>query len=143
MSSSVVPAKNHQVEQNLHLQKTLPLGQLLLGAGLISKDQLKLALQNQAIPGYEKFKIGEVLALRGWIKQETCDFFATRWRAILKEEKDDVRLKKISNYLVEAHLLTQEQIQAIAEIQRQKQKSFGQIAIEQGLLKQQTITFFG
>ena len=104
-------------------------------------DQLNLALGNQAIPGYEDFKIGEILSLRGWVKQDTCDFFVTRWPDILTSLSVSQR-QKIGFYLLEAHLLTPEQKIKILEIQQQNNALFGHIAATQGFVKQQTVDFF-
>ncbi|OKH19964.1 tetratricopeptide repeat protein [[Limnothrix rosea] IAM M-220] len=142
MSSSVVPTQHQQIQRNIKLRGKLPLGQVLVQAGLISEDQVKLALQNQSIPGYETFKIGEILALRGWIKQETCDFFAVRWEGILNSLSIKNKQKKIGYYLLEAGLLTEEQVTGILKIQQQQKKFFGEIAVAEGYLKQQTVDFF-
>ncbi|AFY37337.1 hypothetical protein Lepto7376_0964 [[Leptolyngbya] sp. PCC 7376] len=142
MSLSVVPAQPQQFQQSIKLHAALPLGQLLVQAGLVSEDQVQLALQNQSIPGYEDFRIGEILALRGWIKQETCDFFAIRWNNILQSLKIKNKQKKIGYYLLEAGLLTEEQVTSILRIQQKNKKLFGQIAVTQGYLKQQTVDFF-
>ncbi len=48
-----------------------PLGQILVEAGLISMSQIELALKEQK---QTNLKIGEILTLHGWIKQETADF---------------------------------------------------------------------
>ncbi|MGK7956005.1 MAG: hypothetical protein AB4063_12265, partial [Crocosphaera sp.] len=50
------------------------LGELLRDADLITEAQLQTVLRDQK--EYKDQKIGEILALRGWLKQETVDFFA-------------------------------------------------------------------
>ena len=142
MPSTVVSTQQHQIQRNIKLRGKPPLGQLLVQAGLVSQDQIKLALQNQSIPGYEEFKIGEILALRGWIKQETCDFFAVRWEGILNSLSVKNKHKKIGYYLLEAGLLTDEQVTGILKLQQQTKKLFGEIAVAEGYVKQQTVDFF-
>lgn len=120
----------------------LPIGQLLQQAGLISENQLDLALQNQKIPGYEELQLGEILALRGWVKQETSDFFATRWQQIVAAIKDNTDLSQLGLYLAEANLLTKEQVAEIIEQQKQNKIPFSRLVVEKGYLKQQTLDFF-
>lgn len=139
--SSVVSIKNGNLQHHGELKNTQPLGEILVNAGLISTDQLTLALQNQTIPGYEDFKIGEILSLRGWVKQDTCDFFVVRWPEILQEINASER-QKIGFYLLEAHLLTPQQKIKILEIQQHHKALFGQIAATQGFVKQKTVDFF-
>ncbi|NJN72132.1 MAG: hypothetical protein HC799_04610 [Limnothrix sp. RL_2_0] len=123
-------------------QNHLPIGQLLQQAGLISENQLDLALQNQKIPGYEELNLGEILALRGWVKQETSDFFASRWQQIITAMKDKTDLSKLGIYLAEAHLLTKEQVIEIIQQQKQNKIPFSRLVVEKGYLKQQTLDFF-
>ena len=52
---------------------TQPIGQVLKQAGLISSSQLNLALRDQSF--HKQVLIGEIMALKGWIKIETVDFF--------------------------------------------------------------------
>ena len=138
--SASVSTKNY-LQHHDQQQTTQPLGELLVSAGLISADQLRLALHNQTIPGYENFRIGEILSLRGWVKQDTCDFFATRWPELLRNLSASER-QKIGFYLLEARLLTPQQKIKILEIQQYRNALFGQIAATQGFVKQQTVDFF-
>ena len=54
-----------------------PIGTILQEADLITTPQLEVALRDQAY--YEDMRLGEILALRGWIKQDTADFFVQDW----------------------------------------------------------------
>ena len=54
-----------------HLSK--PVGQVLKQAGLISRNQIELALKEQSLN--QHILIGEILSTRGWIKKETVEFF--------------------------------------------------------------------
>ncbi|NJK49179.1 hypothetical protein HC931_14245 [Candidatus Gracilibacteria bacterium] len=58
------------------------MGELLEDAGLVSPAQIEIALQDQTI--YADMRIGEILALRGWLKQETADFFVDKLPTIKK-----------------------------------------------------------
>ena len=54
-----------------------PIGEILQEAGLITSPQLQVALRDQTY--YQDMRLGEILALRGWVGQETADFFAQEW----------------------------------------------------------------
>ena len=54
-----------------------PIGEILTEADLITKPQLEVALRDQIYN--EDMLLGEILALRGWIKQDTADFFVREW----------------------------------------------------------------
>jgi uncharacterized protein YjbI with pentapeptide repeats len=114
-----------------------PLGELLIEAGLISAIQLELALQDQK---QEKLKIGEILAMRGWIKQETADFFVDRWFNLLQEQQK----QPLVYYFREANILSEEQIEDLIQEQatRPQKVRFHRLAIEKGYLKQITVDFF-
>ena len=126
------------LEQNSQISYpslTQPLGNLLISAGLISDYQIQVALQDQTYNS--NLLIGEILALRGWIAQETADFFAIEFPQILKQQKR----KKIGFYLKQAKLLNEEQINNILQEQKKNLIRFGSIAVLKGYLKQQTLDF--
>ncbi len=115
-----------------------PLGQLLNEAGLISAHQIEIALQEQVkIP---RLKIGEIFSLRGWINQETANFFAERWEELLQEKQK----RPLVYYLRRAALLDDNQINFLMEQRKSNQQNvkFHQLAIQHGLLKKQTVDFF-
>ena len=92
-----------------------PLGQILAEAGLISMSQIELALREQK---QSHLKIGEILTLHGWIKQQTADFFAQQWKSLLLEEQK----KPLIYYFQQAALLDQKQINELIRLQKFKQK---------------------
>lgn len=132
---------NHSSSPNSpasHPSDKKPLGQLLNEAGLISAQQIEIALQEQVkIP---RHKIGEIFSLRGWIKQETADFFVQEWEKLLQEEQK----RPLVYYLREAALLDANQINFLMEQRKRNQQNvrFHQLAIQYGWLKQQTVDFF-
>ena len=116
-----------------------PLGQLLSEAGLISAQQIEIALQEQA-NGNSGTKIGEIFANRGWIKQETADFFVEQWNQLIEQSQK----QPMVYYLRAAALLNEREIQYLLE-QRNKSKRkvrFHHLAVQKGLLKQETVDFF-
>ncbi|MEL6440654.1 MAG: pentapeptide repeat-containing protein [Cyanobacteria bacterium J06621_8] len=114
-----------------------PLGQLLNEAGLITARQIEIALQEQVET--PKLKIGELFSLRGWIKQETADFFAEQWHSLLQEQEK----RPLVYYLRQAALLDENQISFLMAQRNQSQQKvrFHQIAVQRGFIKQQTIDF--
>lgn len=111
------------------------IGEILQEADLVSAAQIEIALQDQQ---QYNLHLGEILALRGWIKQETADFFAQTWYEQITESKK----LPLGYYLKEANLLTQEQIEIILQEQKIHWLKFGAIAVLKGWLKQTTVDFF-
>ena len=112
------------------------LGQTLKNAGLISFSQIQVALTDGEYNQHLLF--GEILALRGWIKQQTADFFADEWQPLVEENEK----YPLGYYLVKAGLLTGEQTYLILEEQKQLWIKFGSIAIVRGLITKDTLNFF-
>lgn len=113
-----------------------PLGEILQDAGLITAPQIQVALNDQK--HYQEMRLGEILALRGWIKQDTADFFVEEWfKSIARRPKHPIGF-----YLNRAGLLTEQQIQLILQEQNKSLQRFGTIAVSQGLIKQNTVDFF-
>ena len=114
-----------------------PLGQVLQQADLVSAAQIEVALRDQS---FYQLPIGEILALRGWVKQETADFFAQQWSTILRQP----RTQPLGYYLQAAALLDEQQIDTILSEQKHGQTwiRFGALVVFKGWLKQTTIDFF-
>ncbi|MBE9222861.1 hypothetical protein IQ215_09150 [Cyanobacterium stanieri LEGE 03274] len=114
------------------------IGQMLLEAGLITKSQLDVALEDQQ--QFFKLKIGEILALRGWLKSQTADFL------VEIENKKAAKIYKkeypIGYYLKKAGLLSTQQIENILQEQKQLGIKFCETAILKGYLKEETAEFF-
>ena len=64
------------------------LGSYLVDAGLINRGQIEVALNDQKATG---MKFGEVLATRGWIKQQTIEYFMNK--IVLPERKASAQSK--------------------------------------------------
>lgn len=113
-----------------------PLGEILQEAGLITTPQLEVALRDQLY--YEDMRLGEILALRGWIKQDTADFFVEEWFKLVNQKIDH----PIGFYLKRAGLLSEEDINRVLIEQHKHSLRFGDTAIKQGLIKPTTVNFF-
>ena len=116
-----------------------PLGQLLNEAGLISAQQIELALRDQLINN-SGTKIGEIFASRGWIKQETADFFVEQWNQLVTQNQK----QPLVYYLRAAGLLNEQEIQDILEQRNNSDKKvrFHHLAVQKGLVRRETIDFF-
>lgn len=113
-----------------------PLGKILQTAGLISDAQIQVALIDRQYN--QDLRVGEILAIRGWIEQQTADFFAEEWQ-LLVQKPDKYPL---GYYLERSGLLTTKQINSILKEQKQLWIKFGSVAIIQGLLDKTTVDFF-
>ena len=113
-----------------------PLGETLKDAGLISTPQIEVALHDHQY--YQDMRLGEILASRGWIKQETADFFAEEWVNLINQRAKH----PLGFYFKKASLLNDTQIRSILEEQRQNLLRFGSTAVIKGFLKQSTVDFF-
>ncbi len=113
-----------------------PIGEILQEAGLITTPQLEVALRDQTY--YEDMRLGEILALRGWIKQDTADFFVQEWFKLVNRRIEH----PIGFYFQKAGLLSEEDIKAILVEQSRLSLRFGDTAVQQGLIKPNTVNFF-
>lgn len=113
-----------------------PIGEILTEAGLITKPQLEVALRDQIYN--DNMLLGEILALRGWIEQDTADFFVQEWFKLVNRRVE----RPIGFYLNKAGLLSEADIQKILAEQRKYSLRFGDTAVQKGLLKPSTVEFF-
>jgi tetratricopeptide (TPR) repeat protein len=126
-------------EQNMYSQGT-PIGSLLEKAGLISLGEIEIALEDQK--HNSNLRLGQILAIKGWIKQETADFFASQWHSMITEVKRGETKYKLGQCLEKAGLLNNTQITEILDLQKKTNKCFGQIAVEMGYIKESTLDLF-
>lgn len=113
-----------------------PIGEILQEAALITSPQLEVALRDQTY--YEDMRLGEILALRGWIKQDTADFFVQEWFKLINGRIEH----PIGFYLNKAGLLSEQDIKIILLEQHKHSLRFGDTAVQHGLIKPNTVNFF-
>ena len=113
-----------------------PIGEILQEAGLITSPQLEVALRDQTY--YQDMRLGEILALRGWVKQDTADFFVREWFKLVNKRVD----RPIGFYFKQAGLLTERDIKLILLEQNKYSLRFGDTAVKKGLIKPTTVDFF-
>ncbi|MEB3160039.1 MAG: hypothetical protein VKL20_01120, partial [Synechocystis sp.] len=97
--------------------------------------QLEVALNNQL---HFDYLIGEVIALHGWVKKETIEFFAEHWFDLVLSSNP----LPIGHYLQMASLLDQDQIAEILIEQKKMGLRFGATAVLKGWIKQETMDYF-
>ena len=131
-SSAIYPPSSELIQTT---QKK-PIGKLLTEAGLVSKTQVELALQDQK--NFPDLRLGEIMVRRGWINAQTADFFVEDWSNIINAENR----KPLGEYLAQSAILEAQQIEEILEKQKDTGVRFGAIAVMQGLLRSITLDFF-
>ena len=116
--------------------QNIPLGLALQSAGLISEEQLQKALEVQS--KYTQMKLGEILVLQEGITAKTIEFFVKKRHEIAAHGQQF----PIGYYLEEASLLNSRQVETILQEQKTTQQKFGDIAVQKGWIKQDTIDYF-
>lgn len=121
-------------------QTKQPLGSLLQEAKLISPYQIEIALKEQK--QHPERRLGEILAQKGWIKQQTADFFAEEWEKVIQQAQQGTP-QSLGYYLREAGLIDDHQLRAILEEQGQGRMwmRIGALAVLKGWLNQTTVDF--
>ncbi len=112
------------------------IGQILLLAGVVTPGKIEVALIDQQMQ--PDLRLGEILALRGWVDQETVDYFMEMLPIMIKAES---RLR-LGEYFVCAGLLSEAHINELLAEQHETTIPLGQLAVRKGYLKQETIDFF-
>ena len=79
----------------------------LIEAGLLSAVQVQVAFHDQTLN--PSMRLSEIFALRGWIDEETVDFFELVWDMRVNQPER----KKIGEYFLEARLMTEAQIEDV------------------------------
>ncbi|MEL4898222.1 hypothetical protein [Crocosphaera sp. Alani8] len=117
------------------------LGSLLQQARLVSPHQVEIALKEQK--KNPQRRLGEILAQKGWIKQQTADFFAEDWARTLEKAREGTP-QYLGYYLKKAGLINDSQLHNILEEQGQGRiwMRIGALAVFKGLINQTTVDFF-
>ncbi|MEO1672999.1 MAG: tetratricopeptide repeat protein, partial [Cyanobacteria bacterium J06631_2] len=115
----------------------VPLEAVLQQAGLISAEQVNHALKRQK-QIQSNLTVAQILAFEGKIDPKTADFFAARWSNLAIEKPK----QPIGQYLKQASLLSEQQIETILNEQQRSERKFGELAIAKGWINQTTLNFF-
>lgn len=123
---------------NVSKKPSKMIGEILQEAGLISSQQINIALevQRQCVA----LRIGEILAIKGWLKQETVDFFV---QTCLENKPATYNQDKpIGYFFQKAGILSEEQVNNILKEQKKLGIKFCYLAVMKGFLKEKTANFF-
>ncbi len=118
------------------IQNSLKIGERLCTSDLISSYQLEAALYEQKL--YEMMRLGEILALHGWVQQQTADFFGDQW-PYPGVQADPV---PIGSYFRRAGLIDRNMVESILASQKKTGLRFGALAVLNGYIRQATLDFF-
>ncbi len=98
--SQVIPSEQlKDTPQRRNIYQGKRLGSYLMEAGLLNASQIEVALADQQVTG---LRLGEVLVRRGWIKEETVEYFMKK---VIEPDRSgsmahsDVYLKSSRNLL--------------------------------------------
>ncbi|MBD1913593.1 MULTISPECIES: hypothetical protein [unclassified Leptolyngbya] len=97
----------YQVQVNNSPRKPKRLGGYLLEAGLLTTDQVDVALNDQQATG---MRFGEVLVARGWLKEQTIEWVMRR--IIMPEREAYTRWEKSQQTLVQERTVLQPRLAA-------------------------------
>lgn len=113
----------------------MPIGFTLQRAGLISPEQLVQVREIQAQSRHVLF--GEVLVERGWLSQQTVEFFAERLPKLvnLRDQLPE------SHYLELSGLVDPDSLALLTQEQRQTNLSLFDLAVHRGVLAEATAEF--
>lgn len=111
-----------------------PLGQILEEHGVLSRDDLNLALVEQQ--RLKKARLGEILSQEHRLEQDTIDQVISMAQQGGKADK----WPRVGDILVSAGLVTREQVEAALATQKVGQKKkIGRLLIERGLVTEEQV----
>ena len=121
-----------------HPKQDVPkrIGELLIDANLLTPGQVQVALYDQQ--QFSSMRFGEIVVSRGWLKQDTVDFFGEQWNRICARGPQT----SLGDYLCAAGLMDEHCIQQIIAEQARNGYRFGANAVLLGFIKQQTLDYF-
>ena len=114
-------------------------GSHLLKAGLLTSEQLEAALSDQEKQA--SVRLGKVIQNRGRVKERTIQFMVDRVNKHADDSQGLGAYAQLGNYLVEAGLVTQIQVDQALEEQKTSNKSMGEILVSHGWVTPQTIEY--
>lgn len=132
----IQPLLKFMTEQLTHSQR---IGAHLLEAGLLTSEQLEVALADQELQATAR--LGEVIQKRGWVKERTIQFLLNQVNNTLVDHPELSACSQLGNNLVEAGLLTSAQVDEALQEQKISNKRLGEILVNHGWVTSQTIEY--
>ncbi len=117
--------------------KSLPLGMLLYKAGILSSEEVATLLQIQKQREYN-IRIGEIAVEQGLLSPETITFFVEKLPLIVAEKQ----ILLLEEYLIQAHLISQSQLDSYLAQTIESSKSVIELIQEQNEVSPRTIQWF-
>ncbi|MBE9028463.1 WecB/TagA/CpsF family glycosyltransferase [filamentous cyanobacterium LEGE 11480] len=124
-------------QQSLETERPQLIGRYLIEAGLVTQAQVDAALIEQGESG---IRLGSILAGKGWVQQQTVDFLVQQIQQRISQQHSRA-YRKFGEYLVEAGLVTEDDVQAALAEQQLTGMRLGSILAGRGLIGQQTVDF--
>jgi N-acetylglucosaminyldiphosphoundecaprenol N-acetyl-beta-D-mannosaminyltransferase len=124
-------------EKQRESDRPQPIGHYLIEAGLVTQTQVDTALLEQVQSGR---RLGHILAEQGLVKQQTVDFIVQQIQQRINQQSSRA-YRKFGEYLVEAGLVTESDVQAALAEQQLTGMRLGAILAGRGLVGQQTVDF--
>lgn len=121
------------------LSQSQSIGTHLLEAGILTSEQLEVALAEHQLHASTRF--GEIVKNRGWVKERTIQFLLNRANQSLKESQNLSVSAQIGTHLVEAGLVTQAQVEQALLEQQTSNKRLGEILVNHGWVTSQTVEY--
>jgi hypothetical protein len=107
-------------------------GAFLVAEGLITEEQLQIALRHQA--RLRQTRIGDLLVTLGAISRDTLE------RAVRAQLEESGARRRIGDYLVDEELVRREDIdRALARQADDRGKRLGELLVELGFLRRQDL----
>lgn len=131
---SSTPIRSHPINSPSFIPKRI--GELLLEANLLTPAQVQVALYDQQ--QFSTMRFGEILVFRGWLSEQTTEFFAEQWCNICAQDER----QSLGEYLCAAGLMDQKCIEKIIEEQYRNGYRFGANAVLLGFIEQKTLDYF-
>lgn len=132
----IQPLLKFMTEQLTHSQR---IGAHLLEAGLLTSEQLEVALADQERQATAR--LGEVIQKRGWVKERTIQFLLNQVNNTLVDHPELNACTQLGNNLIEAGLLTSAQVDEALQEQKISNKRLGEILVNHGWVTSQTIEY--
>jgi len=133
----IQPLLQFMTEQ-LAQPQPIAIGSHLFEAGLLTSEQLEVALAEQEATA--SIRLDEVIKNRGWVKERTIQFMLDK---VVKNPANGQKLgtSLLGTYLVEADLITQAQVDQALQEQTSTKKRLGEILVNHGWVTPQTIEY--
>lgn len=111
----------------------------LLAAGLLTSEQLEVALAEQELEATAR--LGDVIQKRGWVQKRTIQFLLHQVNNTLVDNPELSACAQLGANLVEAGLVTSTQVDEALLEQQISNKRLGEILVNHGWVTPQTVEY--